>query len=147
MKVSSWIHAPAASLPRNKPGTHHVGGFIDPRPDPKLEDKNKNSCIYRDSNPRRSSTFITPTTLPRLDYYYYYYYYYYLMHIHNNHWFCKNVLSITLKLLKNKKGLIYYYINLLLEQLINWKCLLATACSANMNWPILRFLEHKTSLC
>jgi hypothetical protein len=52
MEVSGQIHALAALIPKEKaPGTHWIGGWVDPRavPDAVVKKKIPSSC--RESNP------------------------------------------------------------------------------------------------
>jgi len=53
----SQLHAPVVLPPGNNPGTHRIESWVDPRADLDVFEKIKSSCLYRDSNPGRSSSW------------------------------------------------------------------------------------------
>jgi hypothetical protein len=53
MEVSGQLHAPAASLPRERaPGTYWIGGWVGPRAVLDAMVKRKIPSPYQESNPR-----------------------------------------------------------------------------------------------
>ena len=60
--VSGQQHAPAALYPRETPGTHCTGGWVDPRAD--LDGWKISSPQGFDSGPSNSWSIATPTELP-----------------------------------------------------------------------------------